>query len=59
MAVAIWSERPDPDALLARRLAAGWRPTPSSLAAGPRVVGHAEGVPRDQWAWEPACRLPG
>jgi hypothetical protein len=48
-AVAVWGEQPTPDSLLADRLTRGWRPTPSSLAEGNRVVGHAAGVPRDRW----------
>lgn len=48
-AVAVWDHRPDADELLASRLADGWRPTPSYLVGGPRVLGHAETVPEEQW----------
>lgn len=41
MAVAIWDHLPDADELLEQRLAAGWRPTPTLLVDGPRVLGHA------------------
>lgn len=40
-AVAVWPHRPDAARLLAARLAAGWRPTPSGLKEGPRVLGYA------------------
>ena len=40
-AVAVWAERPNADALLAARVAAGWQPTASRLRAGDRVLGHA------------------
>jgi len=48
-AVAVWCERPDADVLLAQRLEAGWKPTPSYLTDGPRVLGHAAAVPPDRW----------
>ncbi|MEZ5427850.1 MAG: hypothetical protein R2747_16390 [Pyrinomonadaceae bacterium] len=40
-AVAVWKDRPDADRLLQNRLKNGWRPTPSSLKDGDRVLGHA------------------
>ena len=52
MAVAIWTHRPTPDALLDDRLARGWAPIPSSLAEGPQVLGHAAKVPRERWRWK-------
>jgi len=45
-AVAVWDHLPTPDELLDARIARGWRPVPSSLAAGPEILGHA------------ACRFP-
>jgi hypothetical protein len=41
MAVAIWDHRPSADELLARRVAAGWRPMTSPLKEGDVVLGHA------------------
>jgi hypothetical protein len=40
-AVAVWPAKPSADDLLARRLADGWRPTPTRLQSGPAVLGHA------------------
>jgi len=40
-AVAVWDHRPAADEILQARLNAGWRPRPSLLKAGDRVVGHA------------------
>jgi hypothetical protein len=40
-AVAVWSSQPTADELLARRVADGWKPTPSKLREGPVVLGHA------------------
>ncbi|MDH3498304.1 MAG: hypothetical protein OER21_16225 [Gemmatimonadota bacterium] len=40
-AVAVWDRRPTPRQLLDARLAAGWRPTPTDLRMGPRVLGYA------------------
>jgi hypothetical protein len=40
-AVAVFDHQPDAAALLARRLERGWRPTPSALAAGERILGYA------------------
>ena len=40
-AVAVFDHRPDAAELLARRLARGWRPTPSALKDGERVLGYA------------------
>jgi len=44
--VAAWDRRPDADAILAARLARGWKPTPSPLQGGDRVLGHACSVVR-------------
>ncbi|MEZ4382277.1 MAG: hypothetical protein R3A79_13075 [Nannocystaceae bacterium] len=41
MAVAIWDHRPSADELLAARVAAGWRPTPTATRAGDVILGHA------------------
>jgi hypothetical protein len=40
-AVAVFDHRPDAAELLARRLERGWRPTPSALKDGERVLGYA------------------
>ena len=40
-AVAVWDHLPTADELLDRRVAAGWEPTPTALAAGPIILGHA------------------
>ena len=40
-AVAVFDHVPDAAELLARRLARGWRPTPSALKEGERVLGYA------------------
>ena len=41
MAVAIWDHEPDADELLARRLEAGWKPTPTATVDGDLVLGFA------------------
>lgn len=41
MAVAIFDHRPDAAELLQARLRQGWRPTPSRLKEGERVLGYA------------------
>ena len=41
MAVAILDHRPDAAELLRARLQQGWRPTPSPLKGGERVLGYA------------------
>ncbi len=44
----MWPNVPSADDLLADRLRRGWSPTPSPMADGPRVLGHAAclaGVP--------------
>ncbi len=41
MAVAIWHHRPTPAELLERRLAHGWRPTPTATVDGNIVLGYA------------------
>lgn len=40
-AVAVWDHHPTPRELLDERLARGWRPTPSLLNTGPKVLGYA------------------
>jgi hypothetical protein len=40
-AVAVWDHYPSAEELLASRLGAGWRPTPSRLKGGEAVLGHA------------------
>ena len=40
-AVAVWEHRPRARELLDARLARGWRPTPSALKEGERVLGYA------------------
>jgi len=52
-AVAVFVERPDAATLLAARIARRWRPTPSALRDGARVLGYAACVVSD------ACRLAG
>ena len=46
-AVAVFDHVPDAAELLARRLARGWRPTPSALKDGERVLGYAACAVRD------------
>lgn len=41
MAVAIWDRRPTPATLLDERVAHGWRPEPTALKTGDRVLGYA------------------
>ena len=40
-AVAVFDHRPDAAELLARRVARGWRPVPTALKDGARVLGYA------------------
>jgi hypothetical protein len=40
-AVAVWKHQPDADELLQNRLKNGWKPTPSSLKEGDKILGHA------------------
>jgi hypothetical protein len=40
-AIAIWGHAPTADELLTVRLNEGWRPTPSKLQEGDRVIGYA------------------
>ena len=40
-AVAVWGVRPSAAALLEARLAGGWKPTPTALKDGERVLGYA------------------
>jgi len=37
----VWDREPDADAMLDARLERGWKPTPSPLVDGARVLGHA------------------
>ncbi|HEY2375051.1 MAG TPA: hypothetical protein VGH98_03660 [Gemmatimonadaceae bacterium] len=37
----MWNHEPSARELLDRRLARGWRPTPSRLKTGDRVLGYA------------------
>jgi len=46
MAVAVFPTRPDARTLLEARLARGWRPTPSALKDGARVLGYAACIVR-------------
>lgn len=43
-AVAVWEEQPDADKILQFRLKNGWKPKPSSLKGGDKVLGHASCV---------------
>jgi hypothetical protein len=40
-AVAVWDHRPTDRELLDARLARGWKPTPSGLKEGDKVLGYA------------------
>lgn len=40
-AVAVFDHKPTAQELLERRLERGWRPTPSALKVGHRVLGYA------------------
>ena len=40
-AVAVWRERPSAATMLAARLETGWKPMPSALRTGERVLGYA------------------
>jgi len=40
-AVAVWPSRPSADELLQARVERGWKPTPSGLKGGDRILGHA------------------
>jgi hypothetical protein len=40
-AVAVWDHKPTPRELLDARLADGWKPTPSGVQGGDRVLGYA------------------
>ena len=40
-AISVWEHAPTADELLTVRINEGWRPTPSKLQAGDRVIGHA------------------
>jgi hypothetical protein len=41
MAVAVWKYQPNADELLNFRLENNWKPTPSSLKDGDKILGHA------------------
>lgn len=58
-AVAVWPHRPSPQELLKARLDAGWRPTPSYVVGGPRVLGLAQDVPPERWTkpGEATCKV--
>ena len=47
-AVAVFDHVPGAAELLERRLARGWRPTPSALKDGERVLGYAACVATDE-----------
>ena len=47
MAVAILDHHPNAAELLEARLARGWRPTPSRLKEGERILGYAACVVKD------------
>ena len=49
MAVAILDHQPNAAELLEARLARGWRPTPSQLKEGARVLGYAACEVEDAW----------
>jgi hypothetical protein len=40
-AVAVWDHQPSADELLDTRLSNGWKPTPSRIKGGDRIMGHA------------------
>jgi hypothetical protein len=42
-AVAVWKHQPDANELLISRLQNGWKPTPSSLKEGDKILGNAAG----------------
>src|SRR5262245_34852259 len=39
--IGIWNHAPSADEILSIRMNEGWRPTPSSLQDGDRILGHA------------------
>jgi len=41
VAVATWDHRPSAQELLDARIAHGWKPKPSPMVGGPRVLGYA------------------
>jgi hypothetical protein len=49
-AVAVWDHAPTADELLAARVKRGWAPTPTGTRDGPRVLGHAACLVRDEAA---------
>jgi hypothetical protein len=64
MAVAIWNHRPTPNELLDRRLAGGWRPTPTATVEGDIILGYAACSSgrldvRGLGDAVPQCELPG
>jgi hypothetical protein len=48
-AVAVWDRVPSELDLLDDRLLRGWRPVPSPVAAGPTILGIADGW-EERWA---------
>ena len=40
-AVAVWDVTPSADEILSKRLAGGWKPMPSMLQGGDKILGHA------------------
>jgi len=40
-AVAVWDHHPSADEMLQARIKEGWKPTPSLLQEGDKVLGHA------------------
>lgn len=42
--VSVWDHQPSADELLDFRLESGWRPTPSAMSDGAKVLGHAASV---------------
>lgn len=43
-AVAVWKNQPDADKILQSRLKNNWKPTPSVLKDGEKILGHASCV---------------
>jgi hypothetical protein len=54
-AVAVWDHQPAAQELLAARLAAGWRPTPTATRDGDVVLGYAACVWPDPGAARPGA----
>ncbi|MEM7249278.1 MAG: hypothetical protein AAF533_28455 [Acidobacteriota bacterium] len=45
----MWGHRPTPEEILAARLDRGWKPTPSVLTDGAKVLGFAKSVDPSDW----------